>query len=67
MVVDRPSSATMVAIGIWTENTVRVYSSFTLTEVVKVSLQSNETQVRDAMVVTLGKVTYILLGECVHG
>lgn len=56
------SHSALVVIGLWTENTVRIYTT-SFHEIMKVSLSSQDTQVRDASIEYLGKNLYLLLGK----
>lgn len=56
-----PTRSTMVAIGMWTDNSVRLHALPTLVEVHRVSLGTN-TQARDVLLVELGSKPHLLIG-----
>lgn len=56
------SSSSILAVGLWTENTIRLFLLPSLQQIDFLELSTNETQVRDVMIVQLGRYMYLLLG-----
>jgi DNA damage-binding protein 1 len=55
------SSQTILALGMWTDNTVRLFTLPTLTEITRLSL-GTDTQSRDILIEILENVVYLFIG-----
>ena len=56
-----PARSSIVAVAMWTDNTVRLHALPTLEEICRVQL-GTDTQARDILLVTLGGKSYLLVG-----
>ena len=55
-------SKTLLTVGLWTENNIRLYLLPEFIEIDIINLTNNDYQIRDILIATIGKLTYLLIG-----